>query len=117
MPVTVKDIAKKTGYSVATVIHVLGTRAHLYRKETCEKIAEAAREMGYRPNSAARAMRAGSFGTVAFISSIRSSFAHVPLDYLRYVEIALQERDLHLSSAVLTENHVGEEELPRLLRE
>jgi DNA-binding LacI/PurR family transcriptional regulator len=59
MSVTLKDIANQAGVSVATVSKVLNRRetAVKIRDETREKIFTIAREMGYRPNIMARALR------------------------------------------------------------
>ena len=66
---TLKDIAEHAGVSVATVSHVLGPRAHLFRPETCTKVRKAAEQMGYRPNQSARAVRRGQLNTLSLMLS------------------------------------------------
>ena len=58
MRITLKKIAAATGMSVPAVSHILNRRGN-YSPETCKKVVSAAKEMGYRPNSTARAMRSG----------------------------------------------------------
>ena len=52
----VVDVAKLAGVSVATVSRALSKPA-MVREELRERVLEAARELGYSPNSAARALR------------------------------------------------------------
>ena len=64
--VTLKDISIKTGFSINTVSCVLNNKGHI-SKETREYITNVAREMGYSPNVAARALRRGKSGIIAVI--------------------------------------------------
>ena len=87
--VTIKNIAKKCGFSVATVSKALNGAPDI-SAETAEFIKKTAAEMGYTPNSAARALktsRSYSFGvlfedatnsglTHEFFSHILESFKH-----------------------------------------
>jgi LacI family transcriptional regulator len=57
MPVTIKQIALKSGLSIQTVSQILNNKEGLYRKETRDKVLLAAEHLGYRPNSSAQAMR------------------------------------------------------------
>lgn len=59
MRVTLKDIAKHTGFSVAAVGFALGNQANRLSPETRECILAAAKELGYRPNSMGRALVTG----------------------------------------------------------
>ncbi len=59
-PVTSVDVAHRAGVSQAAVSLVLGGKAAgRVGKHTQEVILQAARELGYRPNSAARTLRSG----------------------------------------------------------
>ena len=51
---SIKDIAKACGVSVATVSKALNGHNDI-SQATKEKVREAARQLGYMPNSAARA--------------------------------------------------------------
>ena len=53
---SIKDIAKACGVSVATVSKALNGHNDI-SQATKEKVREAARQLGYMPNSAARALK------------------------------------------------------------
>ncbi|MGA4837860.1 LacI family DNA-binding transcriptional regulator [Streptomyces sp. G45] len=64
--VTLRDVARACGCSVATVSRVLaGTRP--VGAETARRVREAAAALGYRPNHAARALRGRATGTVGLV--------------------------------------------------
>ncbi|MEU6826663.1 LacI family DNA-binding transcriptional regulator [Streptomyces atriruber] len=64
--VTLRDVARVSGCSVATVSRVLaGTRP--VGAETARRVREASEALGYRPNHAARALRSRSTGTVGLV--------------------------------------------------
>lgn len=67
--VTLIQIAKHTGLSRATVSGVLGPNADRFRPETRDRVLQVARELGYRPNRAAQAIRRGRFRTIGFLHS------------------------------------------------
>ena len=66
---TIKEIARHTGLSVPTIGNVLGSSGGRYSAATRAKVLKAARELGYRPNSSARAMRNGRTGCAALVLS------------------------------------------------
>jgi DNA-binding LacI/PurR family transcriptional regulator len=62
---TSADVARLAGVSRATVSYVLnGSAAGRVGESTQEKVLEAARQLGYVPNAAARSLRAGRSGLV-----------------------------------------------------
>ncbi|MGA5700501.1 LacI family DNA-binding transcriptional regulator [Peterkaempfera bronchialis] len=64
--VTLKDVARASGCSIATVSRVLaGTRP--VGAETARKVRAAAESLGYRPNQVARALRSRSTGTIGLV--------------------------------------------------
>jgi LacI family transcriptional regulator len=70
------DVAKCANISGATVSRVLSGRTDLsISPETRDRVLEAARKLGYHPNSAARALTSGRTGIVGFWMSF---------DYSRY---------------------------------
>ena len=73
---TIATIAAQMGLSRATVTHVLNGRGteQRIRQETQQRVLEMAQELGYRPNTSARAVRAGRFGSVALIQSLKFFF-------------------------------------------
>ena len=66
--VTITDIAKACGYSRATVSKALNDAPDV-KKETVERIQECARELGYHPNAAARALKMGKSYNLGVIFS------------------------------------------------
>lgn len=61
----IKDVAERAGVSVATVSRVLN--GHSPVAETRERVLAAVRELGYRPNNVARALRTARTGTLGLI--------------------------------------------------
>lgn len=66
MAVTIYDIAKAVGTSHATVSRALSGRGEI-GKATVEKVRRAARELGYRPDRAARMLKAGKTHSIGII--------------------------------------------------
>ncbi len=64
---TIYDIAKKAGVSVATVSRVLNGVDHPVKEETRQKIIDAAKELGYRPNKIAKSLAHRRTYTVALL--------------------------------------------------
>ena len=91
MPVTLKDIAREAGVSIATVSKVLRDEPETFiGASTREKVAAAARRMGYRQNLHARSLRTGKselIGLMAFDVNIR-----VALLRLQAVDQAVRAR-------------------------
>lgn len=80
MRVTAKQIAEHLGISASTVSRVLNGREGKFISETTrQRVLEVAREMGYRPHHAARALVTGRTQTIAlWMYSLQTSFhAHV----------------------------------------
>ncbi len=58
--VTIRDVAKQAGVSIATVSAVLNQRSHVrVTEETRRRIWEAVQKLGYRPKRSARSLRTG----------------------------------------------------------
>ena len=92
---TIATIAAHLGLSRATITHVLNGRGteQRIRQETQQRVLEAAREFGYRPNASARAIRAGRFGSVALIQSQLGEY--LPPELLFGLTISMAPRELH----------------------
>lgn len=66
---TMKDVAKRAGVSQATVSYVINnTVGENIPAETRERVLAAVRELGYRPNNAARNMRTQRSNLVGFVT-------------------------------------------------
>src|SRR5262249_14722657 len=91
---TIATIAAHMGLSRATVTHVLNGRGteQRIRPETQQRVLEVARELGYRPNASARAVRAGRFGSVALIQSQLGEY--LPPELLYGLTTAMAARDV-----------------------
>ena len=57
MSTTIHDVANSAGVSIATVSRVLNNSGHPVNDKTRQRILDAAEELGYRPNHAARSLR------------------------------------------------------------
>ena len=67
--ITLGDVARAAGVSTATVSMALnGKPGSRIPAATVEKVRRAARELGYRPNAAARALKTGKTGMLGFVS-------------------------------------------------
>jgi LacI family transcriptional regulator len=72
MAVTIKDIANRLGLSVGAVSCALSGYTDI-AEDTRQRIFEAAREMGYTPNRAARQLRKQTVGTtIGYIMPVDS---------------------------------------------
>jgi LacI family transcriptional regulator len=118
MSVTIRDIANKVGLSKPTVTRILGKDAHLFRPETRKLVLDAARDLGYRPNAAARAIGTGSFGCVALVLGYDSGRSDLPVPLLIGIQDELAARGLHLAVSRLPDDKLTSEGfVPKVLRE
>jgi DNA-binding LacI/PurR family transcriptional regulator len=69
------DVAREAGVSGQTVSRVANGRTNV-DADTRERVLAAMRRVGYRPNSAARALRNGRFRTIGVIISSLSTFGN-----------------------------------------
>lgn len=76
--VTLKDIATKCGLSVATVSKAMNNMPDI-SPVTVQRVRDAAREMGYLPNAAARSMKTGrsmTIGLMMYLGNGESIWTH-----------------------------------------
>ena len=120
MSVTIKQIAERTGLSIPTVGNVLGRASARYSEVTRRKVFAAVEEMGYRPNSSARAIRQGKIGCAALVLS-RNRFqilSHLPAGLLDGVDAELSLHNMHLSVSLLSDEELSSDDfIPKVLRE
>jgi DNA-binding LacI/PurR family transcriptional regulator len=74
--VSMADVAARAGVSMQTVSRVANGTAVVV-PETRERVIRAMDELGYRPNSAARALKLGSFRTLGVLSHTLSTLGDV----------------------------------------
>lgn len=72
----IREIAAASGVSQATVSQVLGSGKRPVRAETRERIEQAARELGYRPNALARGLAKSRINTLGVVIHHNSEAAH-----------------------------------------
>ncbi len=121
MAVTLRTIAEQAGVSRPTVSHILNPtsrRAGLFAEETRNRVIAIAKEMGYRPNAAARSTSTGRFGAVTLLLSQFGNRSQVPPRLLDGIDEALAETDLHLTLARLPDEKLTDNAvMPKLLRQ
>lgn len=66
MAITIKDVASKAGVDPATVSRVLNKKAGV-KKETAQKVLDAAKELGYRINPLASSLKGGPSYTIGIV--------------------------------------------------
>ncbi len=104
-----KDVAGQCGLSLNTVSDILNRgRAGLYRDDTVAAVTKAARELGYRPNRAAQAMRSKRTRVAGFLTENFSRAGnclanHVVYPFLIGASHFLVERDYHIALVELDE--------------
>lgn len=120
MSVTIKEIARHTGLSIPTVGNVLGRSANRYSLQTRQRVMKVAQELGYKPNSSARAIREGRFGCAALVLSRSKATTHsyIPLGLLDGVDEELARHNMHLNVSWFTDEELSTDEfLPKVVRE
>ncbi len=81
MIATIKDVAKRSGVSTATVSYVLNDGPRAVRPHTRERVLAAVRELNYRPSAVARGLNSKRMDTVGVVmlDTLQS-----PLDHLYF---------------------------------
>lgn len=73
--VCIKDIAKASGVSITAVSLILNNKATSIPLETCERVRQTAKKMGYRPNAIASSLKTKKTKTIGYIMpSIENTF-------------------------------------------
>jgi LacI family transcriptional regulator len=114
---TIATIAAHMGLSRATVTHVLNGRGTQQRihPDTQRRVLEVAEELGYRANASARAIRAGRFGNIALIQSLRGLY--LPNELLNGLTRAIADKDMHLVLTQVPQFPIDDESyLPHTMR-
>lgn len=111
-----KDLAAATGLHEMTVSRALRNVGRM-RQETRQRVLDAARQMGYRPNAAAAAMRTGHTGCIVLISCPRPATApHLTPDLLSAMIATVTAHGGYLAHAMIPGDDLADATaLPRLL--
>lgn len=123
MPTTdqLRQIASQVGVSLSTVYRVLngdikGKRAD--NAARAEEIRRIAASLGYRPNSAAKAMSSGRFNCAAIVVPTVKERGFIHQGTFRGIQEELERASMHLAVARLDDAQLGEPDGgPRFLRE
>ena len=102
MAVTLREISKHLGISYQTVADVLDPlekRSHRYNLETRERIGKLAKELGYKPNRAARSMVTGKFQSISLLLSGTDGKSLMPSTMLSGMLEACEKANMTLSVA------------------
>ena len=91
MAVTMQEIARASGVSQPTVSFVVNGRDRELKisSATRERVLETARRLGYRRNSAAKAVATGKFGTISLLQSTQPNTSYLPAGLLDGIHDAL----------------------------
>ncbi len=117
MALTLSDIAQHVGLSKQAVSQALNQTGRL-RPETRIRVRDMARELGYRPNAAARATSAGRHSCLALLVSTNSMRSTLSAGLLDGVQLVTQERQLNLMLVKLPDEKLGDAQaMPRALEE
>jgi len=110
------DIAKATHLSTTTVSLVLSGKAKQYRigETSVRRVTQAARKLGYTPNTLARGLRTRRSGTIGLVvADITTAFF---ARLAREIEVAAQQRGYHVIIANTNDNPSAEREAIETLR-
>ncbi len=115
-PIAQSDIAAHLGIGQKTVSRVFGGGP--VSAATRTRVLEAAKELGYRPNAGARAMRTGRTGTIVLLQSTRESASSLPGPVLAGIGSALAAADANLLVAQFDDERLLDAtHMPKALRE
>lgn len=118
---TLKEIAERAGVGVSTVSEVLNGRYKETRRSTAKhaaRIRAIAKELKYRPNSAAKAVHKGCFDCVAILQDDQFGRSHLPQQLLNGIHDALARQGKHVTFWRVSDDLVTDcQRLPKFLRE
>lgn len=110
--ISMEAIAERLGVSVTTVSRALNCRNKGIRKaasKRAEKIRALARELGYRPSAAPRAMVTKRYNAVALLRPMDYRRGHLPMHRLRGLEEALGDASLQLVLTRIADDRLSDD--------
>lgn len=114
---TLADIARHTGVSLMTVSRSIRGVGRI-SKSTRDRVLNAANELGYRPNHAARSTANGRFDAVTIVLSANPRRSSLPRAVMEGMHDELALHRLHLNVAILPDEQLGDAQVvPELLRQ
>lgn len=103
--ITIKDVAKKAGVSIATVSHVLNNTGRA-NEDTRKRVKQAADELGYIPNSLAQGLLSKKTNIIGVIISDISNLYNA--SFIKFLNVYAKENRYFLLIGS-TEGHLEEE--------
>jgi Transcriptional regulators len=103
--ITIKDVAKEAGVSIATVSHVLNNTGRA-NEDTWKRVRQAAEDLGYIPNSLAQSLLSKKTNIIGIIISDISNLYNA--SFIKYLNIYAKESGYFLLIGS-TEGHLEEE--------
>ncbi len=105
--VTQKDVAEGVGVNQKTVSMAFRSPDRL-APPTLERILHKARELGYRPNPGARAIRTGRFDNVMLVCSDHERHSNVPTEVLFGIHDHLRQQGVSLTLGRLSDRELSD---------
>lgn len=119
--VTMEQIARRVGVTRATVSNVLNNRYPAARRDAAKRASEIraiAAELGYRPNTLARAQRTGRTGCIGMLMSSSQNYSVHFGGFDQALLAELDQRDLLLVTGLVGGDEPTDgEHLPRIVAE
>lgn len=116
MAVTIQQLANHAGVSRQTVSAILGKKAKMYRPETQTAVLKAVRDLGYRPNRAARAMVKGRFGAVGILMSTCGRYS-VLGQIIEGIQAAASKHNLAIRFCTMPDEEIDDRHIGQLMNE
>ena len=98
--ITQRDVAQAAGVSQETVSQILRGVGR-FSDDTRQRVNDTARELGYRHNMLARAVRQGRTCTIALLTTPQDGISFLPHEMLKAIEVYLSDNDQFLSICAL----------------
>ena len=118
MVVTLKKIAADCGVSTPTVSRILSGGGSSHSATTRRRVMQVAQELGYMPNTHARAMVSGRHGSIALVLTTREGPSQFLPTIIHGVEDVLSDGDTHLTIAKVPDERLCNDGfVPKLFRE
>ncbi len=119
-PVTMKDVAREAEVSRSVVSKVLtGSNCNIrVGVATAARVGQVADAMGYVANSAARAIRRGTFNTIGLLQGTVQPLSLLPPELLDSIQDAVAAKGKHLVLSKLPDEKLADEGfIPKILSE
>lgn len=118
MAITLKEVAQQAQISVPAASLILNGKGEIYSKDTNERVHQAARTLGYRPNLAARAARSGKFQAIDLLLSNKSSASRLSVQLMQSILSSLATKNMHMTVSQISDEKLTDQQyLPKVLQQ